>query len=192
MTSPGDRFGRLVVQKMMEREPRVKWLCVCDCGGSVVVRNNNLLSGNTTSCGCARLRHGQAVKGARTPEFNAWLNMKARVRDDENYRGRVSICDRWLTFENFFADMGPRPTPLHTVERNDNDGDYEPGNCRWATREEQQNNRRLCRYVEVDGLKLTVTQWSRRSGISVGGITKRLRNGWDPKLAVTVAAWGTP
>ena len=188
----GDRFDRLVVREMVERKPRTKWLCDCDCGGTAIVRNNNLLSGNTVSCGCAHVEHGHAKLGDRSPEYVAWQNMQRRVRTDRNYRDRITICERWSEFENFLADMGCRPSEKHSLERKDNDGPYAPGNCKWATKTEQQNNRRVCRLIEANGERLTVAQWARKSRLSCSGIRNRLKNGWPPAAAVTVPAGGQP
>jgi hypothetical protein len=186
----GRRFGRLIARRVVVRAPRVQWLCSCDCGRTVRVRNNNLLSGNTRSCGCAHVRHGQAKFGHRSTEYHAWINMKSRVRRDRNYRGRVSICRRWSVFENFFADMGRRPSVRHSIERVNNDGNYTPKNCLWATRVEQQNNRRVCKYITAEGLRLTIAQWARRLGTRGATIQKRLLLGWGSVAAVTVPVGG--
>lgn len=186
----GRRFGRLTVGRVVELVPRVQWLCSCDCGAVVRVRNNNLLSGNTRSCGCAHVKHGQAKHGCRSIEYDAWLNMKSRVRGDRNYLGRVSVCRRWAVFENFFADMGRRPSARHSIERVNNNGNYSPKNCRWATRIEQQNNRRVCRYITAEGLRLTIAQWARSLGTRGATIQKRLSLGWGSVAAVTVPVGG--
>lgn len=123
----------------------------------------------------------------KTREYNSWTNMKYRCYNQNNpsykrYGGRgIKVCDRWLGrygFVNFYADMGDRPSDT-SLDRIDNDGDYTPENCRWATRAEQQNNHGRCRILEYHGERLNVTQWSRRLGINQNTLTKRVNNGWS-------------
>lgn len=181
----GQRFGRLVVQEFVGRDSQKKltWSCLCDCGTIKIVRGSSLKDGNTKSCGCLRKElitiHDQANKGAKTKEYSAWISMIQRCNNPKNpdyvhYGGRgIKVCDRWLKFENFYEDMGKRPECM-TLERKDNDGGYEPGNCRWATREEQNNNTRRNRYKEHEGERRTITQWARHIGISKQALSYRL------------------
>jgi hypothetical protein len=123
---------------------------------------------------------------ARTPEYRAWKSMRARCENQRNpafarYGGRgILVCERWHGehgFENFLADVGPRPSPEHSIERIDNDGNYEPGNCRWATRVEQGSNKRNNATLTVNGETATISEWSRRTGIGRTTIRERLRVG---------------
>lgn len=177
------RFGRLLVVGLSperQREHKV-WICVCDCGKSSLVMSQNLLAGNTRSCGCiAReilfkrsFKHGHSPGHTSSTEYRTWRGMQTRCynKNDHSYppyggRG-IKICDRWRnSFENFLADMGLKPTPQHTIERNDNDKDYSPENCRWATYVEQANNRRSTRLLTLRGETLSAATWATRMGIT--------------------------
>ena len=151
----GKRFGRLVV---LSREPNDRhgfavWKAICDCGNTTIVLGISLRRGAIRSCSCfqkeiasaMKFKHGHGRTGNTTREYNSWSNMKSRCLRPEGhhikgYKG-ITICDRWLnSFENFLEDMGPRPIG-ETLDRIENRGNYEPGNCRWATPKTQQNNR---------------------------------------------------
>lgn len=153
----GMRFGRLLVVCYADSMGgKARWLCRCDCGNEKVFVSGNLRSGSSTSCGCfqierasdARMVHGHNMRGARTAEHKTWVRMLQRCENEkaadyQRYGGRgITVCKRWHIFENFFADMGVRPSADLSIDRKDNDGSYEPGNCRWATRSVQQSNKR--------------------------------------------------
>lgn len=167
-----------------------RWICECKCGKKVNVGASRLKSGKTKSCGCASLRHGHCV-GGLSHEYVSWCNMKTRCLNKNftnyhNYGGRgISICQRWLSFENFIEDMGPMPTKKHTLERIENDGNYEKTNCVWATRMEQANNRRSSHRLTHAGRTMTIQQWSREIGLNDRLISMRLQRGWSDERALT-------
>lgn len=154
----GQPFGRLTVREFVGRRSGSSvWRCECECGGIVDVRRSNLISGNTRSCGCMIVKrtverstvHGEASRGGKSPEYKTWVGIIKRCTDPKakgwpNYGGRgIHICDEWRhSYAAFLADVGRKPSPRHSIDRIDNDGNYEPGNVRWATRSEQNSNQR--------------------------------------------------
>jgi hypothetical protein len=153
----GKKFGMLTPVAVFQGEGRwVRWLCVCDCGRLKDYRPILLCNGNTKSCGClkviiclSRSKHGYAPRNKSVPEYTSWMHMKSRCGNENNPKFRywggrgITICERWKnSFANFLADMGPKPDPALMLDRINNDGNYEPGNCRWATRSQQMLNRR--------------------------------------------------
>lgn len=194
----GQRFGRLVV---VSRAPgrgvrqRVRWMCRCDCGESVSVVTEKL-GKRTNSCGCFRVDHSTSkatVHGmSKSREYHSWSGAKSRCENAQSpafarYGGRgIRMCERWrISFASFFQDMGPCP-PGMSLDRIDVDGDYAPGNCRWATSVEQAGNKRLHRLVTFRGKTRPVTEWARITGIPEATIRGRLNLGWSDRDSVTV------
>lgn len=148
----GNTYGRLkVISFAYYKDNNSQWNCICSCGNSSIVKGYNLRNGRVKSCGCyrkentPRLTHGETNK---TKEYIAWAAMIQRAENINHpyyyrYGGRgIKICDRWrYSFENFLADMGRAPSENHSLDRENNDGDYEKSNCRWATKYEQVHNR---------------------------------------------------
>jgi hypothetical protein len=206
----GSVFGRLTVQGFAHTKDRtVYWMCACSCGASKTIKGASLVAGRSQSCGCLgkerrsaanskrKLVHGETVNGnSRT--YRIWANMVSRCTNPAfdaypYYGGRgIEVCERWRTFSNFLADMGRAPDGL-SIDREDANGNYEPGNCRWATKSVQANNTRHNVTIEIDGRRLTVAQWSREPGASkIGTIYSRVANGWAGRRAVYgefIEAW---
>lgn len=187
--TPGDRFGRYVVMRMSERETGARqemfWVCRCDCGNEREVLGGNLRSGNSKSCGCMAREKNSKHGMHGSEEYGIWAGMLRRCYTIKNpkydsYGGRgIIVCDRWRgSFSNFYSDMGPRPSPEHSIDRIDNDGNYDPSNCKWSTQKEQMNNRRNTVRMTVDGDTLTVAEWASLSGIRYETLMSRRRRGW--------------
>lgn len=191
-------FGRLTVIERAGAAPngRVLWKCQCDCGTTCLVQANNLYSGNTKSCGC--LNRETAIKKAtthgrsNTSEYYVWCSMIQRCENpnDEsfaNYGARgIAVCGRWRgSFPTFLADLGERPTPFHTLERRDNDRGYEPNNCHWATRDEQNNNQHKTRRLTWNGETHTIRDWAARIPMSYQALRQRVYKGWPAHRALT-------
>ncbi len=195
------RFGRLTVLQedfAFKAETRANQryvICQCDCGNTCTVSIYTLRKGKARSCGCLRLEktierstsHGQAGPENRTPEYRAWSDAKSRcynpnVRNYSEYGGRgIKMCERWrVSFEAFFEDMGPRPSKHHSLDRwPDGDGDYKPGNCRWATAKQQGRNTRQNRLIRFRGRTFTLIEASEHFGIKRATIAKRIDDGWS-------------
>ncbi len=200
----GREHNGLTFLHFVERDGDGKpvWKLRCHCGVEFTARANNVLTGGTSSCGCVR-RRSAAETGRRcntthgackTPEYQTWDSMKDRclnstVRQYRNYGGRgIKVCERWLGengFRNFLADMGPRPSDKHSLDRINNDGDYEPGNCRWATWTEQSNNRCNNRRVTYQGREQSAAEWAREMGLPPRVVQGRLIRGWSVEDALT-------
>ncbi len=196
----GQKFARLTAIRRTGRDKhRVSlWECRCECGNTVVVRLNSLTDGNTKSCGCfmrdnnrlLMTRHNTTHGLSYSPTYRIWAKMKERCENQRakayvNYGARgIAICERWHSFENLLADMGPRPSGM-TIERKDNNGDYRPENCIWATTKEQGNNKRNNHILEFNGKRKTVSQWGEEIGVNYKTIFTRLHNGWSIEDALT-------
>lgn len=192
----GREFGKLTVISFAGflssgRGRAAAWLCRCKCGNEKVIRANDFQN-KTNSCGCGR-KEAQliAVKKhglSESSEYIVWGGMKGRCADkkQKSHGGRgIKVCERWMTFENFLADMGPRPSDQHQIDRINNNGNYEPGNCRWATRSEQMRNTRGNRVLEFRGEVRTVAEWVVITGIPCRTLRGRLWLGWPIEKALT-------
>lgn len=195
----GQRFGALVVLQRDGRQFRAAaWLCQCDCGQRIVARGDKLRQGRIKTCGIDGHRwYKHSLPGVTTQfhsEYASWEKMHSRCANKKSHRYNaygargIKVCARWKLFKNFLEDMGPKPTPQYTIERKENDGNYEPNNCRWATRQEQARNRRATIYVEHEGQRVTLMDLIEKLGVPRAALAGRLRLGWplDEALATPV------
>lgn len=210
MNLAGQLFGQLLVieeaapyQSPSTGKKRRQWLCQCTCGARIVVQSSNLRGGYSTSCGCFRneafikrlYKHGHKSKGATSQEYTCWQNMKARcgltgsndVVHFNCYESRgITVCERWLRFENFLADMGPIPGPGYSIERTNNDGNYEPSNCGWMLMRDQGRNRRTSHMITFNGETHNIRDWARMMGIEYATLFQRIHAGWPIEKALTM------
>jgi hypothetical protein len=193
----GKRYNRITVSSFHGvRCNKSLWNCVCDCGKELIVQGSHLIDGHTQSCGCLnkeRTSEASIVHGLTgSSEYGAWSRMKDRCFNKNNpdysrYGGRgITVCDRWKdSFENFYEDMGSCPEGT-SLDRIDNNGNYEPANCRWATQLTQMNNIRTNRVVAYQGVVKTVADWARSLGVSYSVLSARLNKlGWSVERAFT-------
>lgn len=185
----GQRFGQLVVRAPdPTRLTRLYWICLCDCGQETSVQSGHLVGGLINSCGCGRITHGLR----KSPEYVVWNNLRQRCTNPnnpmyDNYGGRgIGVDPRWEAFEVFHADMGPRPSDNHSIEREDVNGNYEPNNCVWATKETQANNTRRNVFHDYDGRSLTTSQLAREGGMSHQLLKNRLDKGMTLEEALAL------
>ena len=191
----GVRFGRLVAKEVHSRDKhgRAKWVCICDCGKSKIVSSDNLRRGNQSSCGCLRdekiaqlnRSHGMS----RTPTYIVWAGMIQRC-ENPSYTGYsywggrgIKVCERWKTFENFLADMGEKPKGKSIDRFPDNNGNYEPGNCRWASSTDQNRNRRSTVIVSFQGKEFPLHELTKKYGVAQRVVTQRIRRGWSIQVS---------
>lgn len=195
----GLKFGRLTVLDRAGQyaDGAVKWRCLCDCGNESVVKGSSLTGAGTKSCGClqresavAKATHGHLADKRHSPEYTTWRAMLRRCSDPkmktyENYGGRgISVCPRWRVFENFVADVGLRPDGTR-LDRIDSNGNYEPGNVRWATQKDNCRNTRTNRLITHQGKTMCVAEWAEALSIDQNTIRGRLFKGWSDERALT-------
>lgn len=196
----GKRFGSVVAIRYIGMS---LWECRCDCGNVFPSNSTCLRRGNVTRCDACRLKRFAAINTTHgksdTPEYRTWASMKKRCYGKSHssyyrYGGRgIQVCDRWLhNFESFLSDMGIKPSPFHSIERKDSNGDYAPDNCVWATNSTQSSNRSTSRRVTFLGQTLTVTEWENKLGFQRNVLASRLRNGWPIESAFTTPSKRVP
>ena len=184
----GMKFNKLTILDYYEiRNKHAYWLCKCDCGNTKFIKGSHVKSGRTKSCGCmCGGLHGKSS----TRIFRIWVGIKKRCSDItiQNYAGRgITICDEWKSdFMNFYKwSIENGYSDELTIDRIDNDGNYEPSNCRWATYKDQANNTRSNRIIEYNNKRLTLMEWSEETGLKRETIAYRLNNGWNKERALT-------
>ena len=202
----GQVYNRLTAIKFNHKAGKQKksyWLFSCICGNKKIIAKYRVVGSYTKSCGCLAIEsanklrvisttHGlSGGKNGRTSEYIAWCSLKGRCLNPndagyKNYGGRgIRICDRWLnSFPNFLEDMGERPTKKHSIDRIDNDGNYESGNCRWATRLEQGRNKRNVRLITINGKTKCITEWVEFLGLNQNDVDRDL---YERKLSIKQA-----
>ncbi len=198
----GQVFGKWTVLGYDHAKDRNSfWLCRCECGTEKPVRGTDLRSSVSTQCkSCASrqspTKHGGSSEDGNSPEYRIWIGMKQRCYNPnaagfKDYGGRgIVVCDRWKDdYAAFLEDMGPRPDGL-TIDRLDNDGDYEPGNCEWKTQTYQNRHTRRNRYLEHDGRRMIVKDWAEELGITSQALQARIADGWTMERILTTPKKG--
>lgn len=197
----GQKFGRLTAVTFVGRDIHHTpiWLWKCDCGKQHKATSDNITKGKTKSCGCLRNERtisrnkDRAIHGMShtTPHIIWWAMIQRCYNENHeayrNYGGRgIVVCDRWKeSFLSFYADMWPRTSPVHTLDRIDNDGPYCKENCKWSTLSEQARNRRFNRFVLFEGRSITTAEAASIYGMEANTLRRRLNKGWNVHTAIT-------
>ena len=194
----GKKFGALTVLRRAPRTHRnADWICRCDCGTECIKRGYRLRQGRVKTCGRAHCSWWNfttpGYARAHPLEYRSWRSIWERTNavDGKHYKTYVlrgiTVCERWKSFENFFADMGPRPSAKHSIDRHpDNNGNYEPRNCRWATAQEQARNMRSSLYVVHGGVRILFMDLVDQLGVDRSVVYGRLKNGWSLEEALAI------
>jgi hypothetical protein len=190
----GRKFNKLTVLEFSHKIGRkAYWKCKCDCGNIAAIRSDSLKNGHSKSCGCYhdscdyKVTHGLS----HNKIYDTYVNMKGRCLNPDHqsypdYGGRgITICEKWMTFEGFYEDMKIGYSDDLSLDRIDNSKGYYKENCRWATKEQQQNNTRWNRYLTYNGTTQSVSQWAHQLGVGVSTLATRLRRGWTIERALT-------
>lgn len=198
----GQRFGRWVVLSLSNSKIHGKpaWVCQCNCGNVKAVPGHSLRSGASTSCGCynrevvaetlrkTATKHGQC----NTADYKRWMSMKGRCDFPTHpayprYGARgITVCERWRkSFVDYLSDIGPRPSPKHSLDRIDNNGNYEPGNVRWSTYKEQALNRHNSWHLTIGEVTKPLADWASEFGINKETVRYRISRGMSPQEALT-------
>ncbi len=185
----GQKFGRLIVIRRADNDKQGKsrWLCLCDCGKEKIIRGNNLKSGNTKSCGCLKIKHGHR----KTKTYRSWASMIQRCTNPKNkryrdYGGRgITVCKRWMKFENFLADMGEVPEG-YQIDRINNNKGYCRSNCRWVTAKTNNRNKRNNLYFTYKNKTQLLIEWVKETKIPYSTLWNRIfRLSWPIEKALT-------
>lgn len=183
----GNKYGKLTPIEVIGKNKNglLLYNCLCDCGNIKVAGSRYLTEGKITSCGCARKKS----KGkSNSITYKSWISAKQRCLNPNNHnyknygRRGIKMCEKWInSFVAFLEDMGERPSSNHTLDRIDNNGNYEKSNCRWATKREQSNNTRTNRLIKINDKEITVSEFSRKYGINISNVFYELKKGMNPK-----------
>jgi hypothetical protein len=200
----GQHFGRLTVIDLNSGGKNASWNCICDCGNHITVSRPNLINGHVRSCGClyeesradCHKTHGLTYTNKRLRRI--YDGMKSRCTNPnasryERYGGRgITVCNEWVddyaAFYGWAMANGYRDDL--TIDRKDNDGNYEPSNCRWSDKKIQNRNSTNCRYLTVNGVTKTVAEWAEETGLHKMVITYRINHGWTPEKVIKAHKWG--
>jgi len=192
----GDKYHRLLVTALHSIEYPAKWICLCDCGNKTIVRGNNLRTGQVKSCGCQKIESSRNFAKSKftthgmsgTKTYKIWGLMLHRCNNKNSpeykYYGarNIRVCKEWYKFENFFNDMSECPEGL-SIDRINNNGNYEPGNCKWSTPAEQAVNKRNNHLLTYKGKTQTMGQWERELSFTKDLLSKRIGRGWTIERA---------
>lgn len=197
----GRVYGRLTVisRSPIKSRAGTAWVCSCTCGKETMAYSHHLKQGKKASCGCQQVEARYSTTNKFTthgmdgsPTYRAYYSMLGRCSEKPskykaNYWDRgIKVCDRWMqSFENFFEDMGARPDG-YSLDRTDNDKGYSPENCRWIPVGDQSKNRRVCVFIEIDGVRKSLPDWAEASGMERSVLYNRISRGWDPVKAITI------